>query len=62
MRDNKYKHLTSSERQIIEVGIRNGSSKKAIADTIGKDKSSMNTKEDIFLFVFVATVRLRFSL
>ena len=37
MRDNKYKHLTSSERQIIEVGIRNGSSKKAIADTIGKD-------------------------
>ena len=41
MIDNKYKHLTSSERQIIEVGIRNGSSKKAIADTIGKDKSTI---------------------
>ena len=41
MCDNKYKHLTSSERQIIEIGIRNGSSKKTIADTIGKDKSTI---------------------
>ena len=38
---NKSAHLTSAERQIIETGIRNGSTKKSIADTIGKDKSTV---------------------
>lgn len=38
---NKNKHLTYSERTIIETGIRNGSSKTAIADTLGKDKSTI---------------------
>ena len=38
---NKYAHLTFAERQIIETGINNGSTKKAIADTIGKDKSTI---------------------
>ena len=34
-------HLTLSERQIIETGISKGASKKSIADTIGKDKSTI---------------------
>lgn len=38
---NKYKHLSHQERRIIEIGIHNGSSKKAIADTLGKDKSTI---------------------
>ncbi len=38
---NKYNHLTLDERRIIEIGITNGSSKKAIADTLGKDKSTI---------------------
>lgn len=38
---NRNKHLTHEERCIIETGIRNGSSKKAIADTLGKDKSTI---------------------
>ena len=38
---NKNKHLTREERIIIETGIRNGSSKKSIADTLGKDKSTI---------------------
>ncbi len=38
---NKSSHLTLAERQIIETGIRNVSAKKAIADTIGKDKSTV---------------------
>ena len=38
---NKHKHLTQEERNIIEVGIRNGSTQKAIADTIGKQKSTV---------------------
>lgn len=37
----KCAHLTIAERQIIETGIRNGSTKKSIADTIGKDKSTV---------------------
>jgi len=35
------KHMTIAERQIIETGITNGSTKKAIADTIGKDPSTV---------------------
>ena len=34
-------HLTSEERRIIETGIRNGSTKTAIAKTIGKDNSTI---------------------
>ena len=34
-------HLTSEERRIIETGIRNGSTKTAIAKTIGKDNSTV---------------------
>lgn len=41
MASNKYAHLTLSERQIIETGIKNGSSKKAIAKIIGKDNSTV---------------------
>lgn len=38
---NKNKHLTCQERIIIETGIRNGSSKSAIANILGKDKSTI---------------------
>lgn len=34
-------HLSISDRIIIEKGITNGSSKKSIADTLGKDKSTI---------------------
>lgn len=44
---NSNKHLTLEERNIIETGIRNRSSKKAIADTLGKDKSTIG-KEIFF--------------
>ena len=37
-------HLTLSERIIIETGISKGASKVSIANTIGKDKSTI-TKE-----------------
>ena len=39
--NNAHKHLTLEERRIIETGIRNGSSKTAIAMTLGKDKSTV---------------------
>ena len=38
---NKNTHLTYAERTIIETGIRNGSSKVSIANTLGKDKSTI---------------------
>ena len=38
---NSNKHLTLEERKIIEQGIKNGSSKSAIAETLGKDKSTI---------------------
>lgn len=38
---NKNKHLEKQERIIIENGIRNGSTKTAIADVTGKDKSTI---------------------
>lgn len=34
-------HLTLEERKIIETGIRNGSTKTAISDTLGKDNSTI---------------------
>lgn len=41
MSDNKNKALTLEERRIIEAGIRNSSTKSAIARTLGKDKSTI---------------------
>lgn len=38
---NSFSHLTLEERRIILAGITNGSSKTAIAQTIGKDKSTV---------------------
>ena len=38
---NKNLHLTDDERRIIQRGIENNSSKKSIADTLGKDKSTI---------------------
>lgn len=38
---NKNSHLTVEERNIIQRGIENNSSKKSIADTLGKDKSTI---------------------
>ena len=37
----KHTHLTASDRNIIEVGINNGSTKTTIAKTLGKDKSTI---------------------
>ena len=38
---NAFSHLTLEERRIILTGIINGSTKTAIAQTIGKDKSTV---------------------
>jgi IS30 family transposase len=38
---NAFSHLTLQERRIILIGITNGSTKTAIAQTIGKDKSTI---------------------
>lgn len=38
---NKNLHLTDDERRIIQRGIESNSSKKSIADTLGKDKSTI---------------------
>ena len=40
MATNKNKHLTQDDRNVIAIGIVNGSS-KAIADNLGKDKSTI---------------------
>ena len=39
-------HLTSEERRIIETGIRNGSTKTAIAKIIGKDNSTIGNRNE----------------
>ena len=39
--NNSHTHLTLDERRIILTGITNGSTKTAIAQTIGKDKSTI---------------------
>ena len=41
MSRNKNTHMSLSDRQIIEKGINNGSSKSAIASTLGKDPSTI---------------------
>lgn len=38
---NANKHLTMEERFLIETGIRNGATKKAIAQTLGKDETTI---------------------
>ena len=38
---NKNSHLTLEDRRIIQKGIENGSSKQSIADTLGKDNSTI---------------------
>ena len=38
---NKNKHMTENERKIIESSIRNGATHTAIAQVIGKDKSTI---------------------
>ena len=45
MATNKNKHLTQDDRNVIAIGIVNGSSKKAIADNLGKDKSTIGKKK-----------------
>ena len=40
-KSNKNLHLTLSEREIIQRGIENGSTKASIAATLGKDKSTI---------------------
>ena len=40
-KSNKNLHLTLSDRQIIQRGIENGSTKASIAETLGKDKSTI---------------------
>lgn len=37
----KNSHMSYSDRQIIEIGIENGSTKQAIATILGKDKSTI---------------------
>ena len=39
--NNANTHLTREERRIIEIGIRNNSTKTSIANTIGKDNSTV---------------------
>lgn len=41
MNSNSFSHLTLQERRIILTGIKNGSTKAAIAQTLGKDKSTI---------------------
>ena len=41
MNDNYYTHLSLNDRVVIQTGCENGSSKKSIADTIGKDPTTV---------------------
>mgnify|MGYP002575844502 CR=1 FL=1 len=53
-KSNKNLHLTLSDRQIIQGGIENGSTKASIAETLGKDKSTIGKEtrhiENIHIF------------
>ena len=42
MTTNKNKHLTLEERRIVLTGIKNNSTKTAIAKTLGKNKSTID--------------------
>lgn len=50
---NKNRHLTHEEHFIIETGIRSGSSKKAIADTLGKDKSTIGKEIKLYQSILI---------
>lgn len=49
--NNSFTHLTLDERRIILTGIINGSSKTAIAQTIGKDKSTVGKEIKLHRFL-----------
>ncbi len=42
-------HMSYSDRQIIETAIENGSTKQAIATTLGKDKSTIGKEIKLHL-------------
>ncbi len=48
---NFYSHLTLNERIIIETGCFNGFTKKAIAETIGKDPSTIGKEIKTHRFI-----------
>jgi len=48
-RSNAFNHLTLEERHIIHAGIINGSTKTAIAKTLGKDKSTICAGQTAFM-------------
>ena len=48
---NKHLHITLDERKIIETGIFNGSTRTAIARTIGKDKSTVGREIDLHRYI-----------
>ena len=48
---NKHLHITLDERKIIETGIFNGSTRTAIAKTIGKDKSTVGREIDLHRYI-----------
>lgn len=48
---NSYTHLSLQDRIIIAAGISNGSSKTAIADTIGKDNSTVGKEIRLHRFL-----------
>lgn len=60
--NNKNLHLTAQERLIIEKGIENGSTKAAIALTIGKDKSTVGKEikniENLFTNLLIKLIVL----
>ena len=47
----KNSHMSYSDRQIIETGIENGSTKQAIATTLGKDKSTIGKEIKLHRFL-----------
>lgn len=55
--DKDITHLNLEDRRIIETGIRNGSTKTAIATTIGKDNSTVG-KEIKLHYCYGRTYRI----
>ncbi|MBF1072758.1 MAG: helix-turn-helix domain-containing protein, partial [Solobacterium sp.] len=47
----KNSHMSYSDRQIIETAIENGSTKQAIATTLGKDKSTIGKEIKLHRFL-----------
>ena len=47
----KNSHMSYSDRQIIETGIENGSTKQAIATILGKDKSTIGKEIKLHRFL-----------